>query len=165
VKLKKVVDKYTSTFARLKSTKQKDRKSSASQNGSSSPSSSSNTSALDKIARTSLLLNAVQMVREDYPLPFDTTCAEKLADYVHTKDEYEPVTSASPLFAIDCEMCYNEDGQMEIVWLAMVNEGLECVYETFVRPEKRIRNYLTSYEYALYIFYLFLNESCEHREY
>lgn len=151
MKLKKVVDKYTSTFARLKSTKQKERKSSASQNGSVSL---SNTSALDKIARTSLLLNAVQMVREDYPLPFDTTCAEKLADYVHTKDEYEPVTSASPLFAIDCEMCYNEDGQMEIVWLAMVNEGLECVYETFVRPEKRIRNYLTSYKY-IYLFIYF----------
>jgi len=64
-------------------------------------------------------------------------------DYVYTSEKYKPVSKSSPLFSIDCEMCYNEDGEMEPMWLALVNENLECVYETFIKPKKRIRNYLT----------------------
>ncbi len=68
-----------------------------------------------------------------------------LKDYVHTNSHYSPVTNKSPIFSIDCEMCYNEDGEMETVWLAIVNESLECVYNTFIKPQKKIRNYLTQY--------------------
>lgn len=102
-----------------------------------------NTSDLDKIPRTSLMLNIVQMVREDYPLPFDPSSAEKLKDYVYSKEVYEPVNNSSPLYSIDCEMCFNIDGEMEVVWLAIADENLECVYETFVKPRKQIQNFLT----------------------
>lgn len=104
---------------------------------------SSSSSDLDKIPRTSLLLNAVQMLRENYPLPFDTTSLTTTCEYVPTRDEYEPVSDHSPLFALDCEMCFNEDGEMELVWFAMVDETLQVVYETFVKPRKPIRRYLT----------------------
>jgi RNA exonuclease 1 len=102
-----------------------------------------NTSELDKIPRISLLLNAAQMLREDYPIPFDESKTHAFEDFVYTKEQYEPVTNQSPLYSMDCEMVYNEDGQMEIVWLAIVNESLECIYETFVKPQKKIANYLT----------------------
>jgi hypothetical protein len=99
------------------------------------------TSEMDKIPRTSLLLSPIQLLREDYPLPFDTS--RTYDGYIHSKDEYVPVTNQSPLFAIDCEMCYNCDGEMEIVWFAMVNESGESVFETYIRPAKKILNYLT----------------------
>ena len=104
---------------------------------------SASTSNMDAIPRTSLLLSPDQLIREDYPVPFDESTAHQTVDYVFTKSEYAAVSDASPLYAIDCEMCYNIDGEMEIVWLAMVNERLECIYETFVSPKKKINNYLT----------------------
>ena len=125
-----IVDKYKRIFEKTKS-----------QKTSNSPDRS--TSSLDKIPRTSLLMSLKQMVREDYPVPFDQSGSHNLSDYVFTKDSYLPVKNDSPLFSIDCEMCYNEDGDMETVWLALVNERLECVYETFIKPKKRINNYLT----------------------
>ena len=100
-------------------------------------------SVLDKIPRTSLLMSPIQMIREDYPMPFDESGAHSYDEYIYTSDVYEPVNDQSPLFSIDCEMCYNQDGDMETVWIAMVNENLECVYETFIKPKKKIYNYLT----------------------
>ena len=83
------------------------------------------------------------MIREDYPLPFDNSQTHDMSDYVYTKDVYEPVDNSSPLYSIDCEMCCNIDGEMETVWLSIIDEGLECIYETFVKPGKKITNYLT----------------------
>lgn len=131
-KLKQVVKKYKKTFMKLKS------KTAETTEEAKEVSSSD----LDKIPRTSLLLNAVQMIRENYPLPFDTTTTSN-ACYVSSKDEYEPVSDKSPMFALDCEMCFNEDGEMELVWFAMVDEALQVVYETLVKPRKPIRRYLT----------------------
>ena len=102
-----------------------------------------NTSELDKVPRTTLLLNVVQMLREDYPLPFDESNSTRIKDYVFTNAKYDQVTNKSPLFSIDCEMVFNIDGEMEVVWLAVVNESLECVYESYVKPRKKVHNYLT----------------------
>lgn len=83
------------------------------------------------------------MLREDYPIPFDTSNRHKLSEYVFSHEKYEPVDNNSPLFSIDCEMCFNVDGDIEVVWLALVNENLECIYETYVKPSKTIKNYIT----------------------
>lgn len=127
-----MVKKYKKAFSSLKS------------NATNSKNDVSSSAELDKISRTSLLLNPVQLIRENYPLPFDTTSEDRFADYVNSKDEYEPVSDRSPLYALDCEMCFNEDGEAELVWFAMVDEGLQVVYETFVKPRKTIRRYLTA---------------------
>lgn len=132
-KRNEVVDKYKRIFQKTKTSKLSP----------SQATESKSTSSLDKIPRSSLLMSLKQMVREDYPLPFDQSGTHRLSEYVFTKDSYLPVDNTSPLFSIDCEMCYNEDGEMETVWLALVNESLECVYETFIKPKKRINNYLT----------------------
>jgi RNA exonuclease 1 len=136
-KRKEVVKQYRQLYSRLKSkAKEQSKQESQTQRA-------KNTSDLDKIPRTSLLLSIPQMLREDYPLAFDLSQSHDMSNYVYTKDVYEPVDNNSPLYSIDCEMCYNVDGEMETVWLALVDESLECIYETYVKPRKKILNYLT----------------------
>ena len=95
----------------------------------------------NELSRVSILLSVEQMLKEDYPLPFDPT--HDFSDYVFSKQNYEAVDDSSPMFGIDCEMCYNIDGEMEVVWIAIVDESLNCIYETLVKPSKPIVNYLT----------------------
>ncbi|RNA33498.1 RNA exonuclease NEF-sp isoform X2 [Brachionus plicatilis] len=128
IKRNQVVKQYKALFEKMKNDKNMAK---------------SETSDLDKIPRKSLLLNVVQMIREDYPLPFDLSNSDRVKEYVYSKESYIAVNNSSPLFSIDCEMCYNIDGEMEIVWLALANENLECIYETFVKPRRQIQNYLT----------------------
>lgn len=142
-KRREVVKQYRQLYTLLKSkskAKQLSKKNGDEENNTEL---SKNTSVLDKIPRTSLLLSIPQMIREDYPLAFDSSQSHDMSKYVYTKDVYEPVSNSSPLYSIDCEMCYNVDGEMETVWLALVDESLECVYETYVQPRKKILNYLT----------------------
>ena len=133
MKRNQIVDQYRKIYSKIKQSK------THSQNAKTT----SITSDLDKIPRSSLLLSVVQMLREDYPLPFDEATHVRTQNYVFTNKAYTECTNASPLYSIDCEMCFNIDGDMEVVWLAVVNEHLECIYETFVKPEKKITNYLT----------------------
>lgn len=95
----------------------------------------------NQLSRVSLLLSVEQMLKEDYPLPFDNS--HSFENFVFSKPSYEPVDDSSPLYGVDCEMCYNVDGEMEVVWIAIVDENLECVYETLVKPSKQIQSYLT----------------------
>lgn len=96
----------------------------------------------DQFPRTALLLSPLQMILEGYPL---TTKVADCCDFVYTKDEYECVTSSSPLFAIDCEMCITTTNKSELTRVSVVNENLETVYDTLVKPYNRITNYLTQY--------------------
>ncbi|RWS27154.1 putative exonuclease-like protein [Leptotrombidium deliense] len=93
---------------------------------------------LTPVSRTDLLLSVKQMYSEGYPM-FD----EKTATYKTTKDTYEPVTNESPMFALDCEMCLTEDDQSEVTQIALVNEKLEPLIFTYVKPDKRVKDYLT----------------------
>jgi len=90
-----------------------------------------------------LLLNAKQLIMENYPLPLEGIW-EKTRDFVFTKDNYIEVHAGSPILSIDCEMCLTEDG-MELTRICVVNEHLEVVYHSLVKPEKKILNYLTQY--------------------
>lgn len=91
-----------------------------------------------------LLLNAQQMVMENYPLPLDGRMKERYKDYLLTSQEYSEVHANSPLYSIDCEMCFTERG-MELTRVCVVNERLDVVYHTFVKPHNQITNYLTQY--------------------
>lgn len=137
-----VAKSYRALYNNL--TRRKNKPTSDEGNSSGGSSSDCNTSELDRIPRTSLLLSLNQMIREDYPVPFDESQKNKYREYIYTKERYEPVDDRkSALYSIDCEMCYNVDGEMEIVWIAMVNESGDCIYESFVKPAKTIKNYLT----------------------
>ena len=55
------------------------------------------------------------------------------------------VTSSSPLFAVDCEMCLTDRNILELTHVAVVDEKLRCVFNSHVKPEAKIINYLTQY--------------------
>lgn len=81
------------------------------------------------------------MIKEDFPLPH--LKSKSTVEYVFTKPRYRPVNETSPIFGIDCEMCYNIYGDLEVIWLAVVNENLESVYVTYIKPLERVEDYLT----------------------
>lgn len=95
--------------------------------------------------RTKLLLSALQLVDESYPLPLQGELANRFKDFVMTKSEYAPVTDSSPMFGLDCEMCFTSAGVNEVTRISIVNEKCESVYETLVLPKNKIVNYLTAY--------------------
>lgn len=79
------------------------------------------------------------------PLPLQGELANRFKDFVMTKSEYAPVTSTSPMFGLDCEMCFTSAGCNEVTRISIVNEKYESVYETLVLPKNKIVNYLTPY--------------------
>ncbi|XP_063228438.1 uncharacterized protein LOC134534195 [Bacillus rossius redtenbacheri] len=99
----------------------------------------------DSFPRTKLLLSAVQLLEENYPLPLRGEMSDMYSHYVLSKDRYKEVTPLSPMFALDCEMCRTDTKQLELTRISVVNEKLEVVYDTLVKPHNRITDYLTRY--------------------
>ncbi|XP_060879219.1 RNA exonuclease 5 isoform X2 [Metopolophium dirhodum] len=95
-------------------------------------------------SRTRLLMSLNQMMIHNYPLP--TNKRQFTMDgFRFTKNHYLPVTDNSPMYAIDCEMCYTSIGRNELTRVSIVNEKLEVIYESLVKPTNKITNYLTIY--------------------
>ncbi|PNF35208.1 hypothetical protein B7P43_G06862 [Cryptotermes secundus] len=101
--------------------------------------------ASDHYSRTQLLLSAAQLIEENYPLPLKGELRARYTDFVLTKDLYHEVTHSSPMFGLDCEMCRTTSGELEVTRVSIVNEQLEVVYETLVKPYNRITDYLTRF--------------------
>lgn len=99
----------------------------------------------DKFPRTKLLLSALQMVDEGYPIPLSGELHSRFRSYKFTKKSYKPVTNRSPMFGVDCEMCRTVAGLNELTRISIVDERYETVYETLVMPDNRISDYLTQY--------------------
>lgn len=99
----------------------------------------------DKFPRTKLLLSALQMVDEGYPIPIQGELKARFKGYKFTKDSYAPVTDLSPMYGVDCEMCKTVTGANELTRISIVDEKYQTVYETLVRPVNRITDYLTQY--------------------
>ena len=49
------------------------------------------------------------------------------------------------MFAVDCEMCLTDRNILELTHVAVVDEKLRCVFNSHVKPEAKITNYLTQY--------------------
>ncbi|CAC5366692.1 REX1 [Mytilus coruscus] len=96
----------------------------------------------DSFSRISLLLSLPQMILEDFPLPIYHGGYKK---YVFSKEGYSTVTNQSPMFAIDCEMCVTTAKKYELTRVSVVNENLEVVYDSFVKPYNPITDYVTRY--------------------
>lgn len=97
------------------------------------------------LPRSQLLLSALQLVDEGYPIPLRGDLANRYKGYVFTSDTYLPVTKSSPMFGLDCEMCRTSAGINELTRISIINESFESIYETLVRPENHIIDYLTQY--------------------
>lgn len=97
----------------------------------------------DKYSRVQLLLSPLQMIDEDYPVPLKGELANRCKGYIMTQDTYQPVSARSPLYGLDCEMIKVVTNRHEVARVSLVNEKFESVYETLVRPELEVKDYLT----------------------
>ncbi|GFR58033.1 REXON_0 protein [Elysia marginata] len=100
--------------------------------------------SVESFSRKCLLLSTYQMMQEGYPMPIKTKGC-KYRNFVFTKDKYEEVTEKSPLFAVDCEMCYTTIRKNELTRVSIVTEAGEVIYDELVKPKNRIIDYLTRY--------------------
>ncbi|KRT82027.1 hypothetical protein AMK59_5758, partial [Oryctes borbonicus] len=99
----------------------------------------------DKFSRVHLMLSGWQMVEENYPLPIKGLMERKYSDYVLTKDVYKDVTSSSPMYGLDCEMCMTTSGDLELTRVSIVDEQHRTFYDKLVKPDNRITDYLTRF--------------------
>lgn len=99
----------------------------------------------DKFSRTDLLLSGWQMVEENFPMPIKGLVERKFAGYTLSKEQYKKVTPFSPMYAVDCEMCRTSTGELELTRISCVNEKLEVFYDTLVKPDNPIIDYLTKW--------------------
>ncbi|XP_017863995.1 PREDICTED: uncharacterized protein LOC108614396 [Drosophila arizonae] len=99
----------------------------------------------DKFPRTKLLLSALQLVDEGYPIPLQGELHARFRSFKFTKKSYAPVTDRSPMYGVDCEMCRTITGENELTRISIVDEKYQTVYETLVRPTNKITDYLTQY--------------------
>lgn len=90
-----------------------------------------------------LMLSEEQLKLEGYPLPLVNS--PLYSKYKFSKTAYSHPSEKSPLFAVDCEMVRTKANNKELVWIAVVNESLECVYESFVKPRAAVVDYLTEF--------------------
>lgn len=97
----------------------------------------------ETFARTLLLLSPLQMMIENYPMPLRGEFEDRFRGFRCTKQVYEPVTNRSPMFGLDCEMCRTKFGNNELTRVSIVDENFHSVYESLVRPEYAITDYLT----------------------
>ena len=87
----------------------------------------------------------MQLIEENYPIPLKGGLAKKYVDYVLTKDEYAEVNPRSKMFGLDCEMCRTTTGLLELTRISIVDETLNTVYDTLVKPDNEIVDYLTRF--------------------
>lgn len=99
----------------------------------------------NNVSRLHLLLSPIQLAMEHYPLPLNVFEQSKSEGYCFSRESYTPVSENSPMFAIDCEMCRTVSGRQEVTRIAIVNENLETVYHTLVKPEEEIIDYITRF--------------------
>ncbi|ELU02067.1 hypothetical protein CAPTEDRAFT_184521 [Capitella teleta] len=100
----------------------------------------------DKFSRTRLLLTPLQMSRERIPMPISNWReTATYAGFQYTKASYDPVTSDSPLLAVDCEMCLTAGGRKELTRVSITDESHNILYDTYVKPDTEIVDYLTRF--------------------
>lgn len=100
--------------------------------------------SMDGLTRLHLLMSVERMALEKYPVPSYSRGID-ISYFVPTCDMYAPVTETSPLFAVDCEMCMTATNKSELTRISIVDEHMQVVYDTYVKPYNPITNYLTKY--------------------
>ncbi|GFS78575.1 RNA exonuclease 5 [Nephila pilipes] len=96
-------------------------------------------------SKLNLLLSPIQMLMENYPFPGSNYKKSRCDNYILTKESYSPVTKDSPMFAIDCEMCVSTNRPRVLARIVVVDENYKTVYQSFVKPDVKITDYVTEY--------------------
>lgn len=108
-----------------------------------------------KLAPCELVLSEELKLVNEFPV-FDGNpvglSQENNNEWIRTWSSNSPLQSGdessaideSRMFAIDCEMCLTSEGK-ELTRVSVINENLEVVYDTYVKPKSHITDYLTQY--------------------
>ncbi|VDN21107.1 unnamed protein product [Gongylonema pulchrum] len=94
-----------------------------------------------------MLVTLRQMTDNGYPFPGKRTGYPNnlsLPPIIPTKKMYGIASADSPFFAIDCEMCVTAGGN-ELVRISLVDENLDVLLDTLVKPRNKITDYMTKY--------------------
>lgn len=60
-------------------------------------------------------------------------------------DEVKEEIASFPIFAIDCEMVETNDGKSSLARISVINEDMNCIYNTLVKPTLPITDYRTKF--------------------
>ena len=135
-------------------------------NESSQPTSSSSSASRSSPSsppppRTSYLFSKGQLLENGFPVmesPIDTL-GNDCSHYMHllpwpsvdVKDSLLASESGEgdskkelPIFSIDCEMVETSKGS-ELARISIVNESLDCIYDTYVKPAAPVTDYRTKF--------------------
>ncbi|KAJ3615200.1 hypothetical protein NHX12_018768 [Muraenolepis orangiensis] len=74
---------------------------------------------------------------------FPVKDVEGFEDFVPTESA-DNITDSSPLYGLDCEMCFTEKGN-QLTRISLVDSSGQCVLDTLVQPPNRILDYLTRF--------------------
>ncbi|XP_063055845.1 RNA exonuclease 5-like [Engraulis encrasicolus] len=85
------------------------------------------------------VLTRDEMSRKNFPLLGAPGCKS----FVCT-EKNGPVTDNSPLYGIDCEMCYTRAG-LEVTRVSLVDGQGQCMMDELVKPDIPILNYMTRF--------------------
>ena len=112
---------------------------------------------LEHFSRHHCLLTYNELVENGYPIPSSndqdvtTESSEVLSpDYImitpwpYISSHMEIDVSNFPLFAVDCEMVKTEFA-LELARVTIINENLDCIYDSLVKPDNPVIDYLTKY--------------------
>ncbi|ODM99323.1 RNA exonuclease 1 [Orchesella cincta] len=98
----------------------------------------------DTFPRNSLILTLPQLIQESYPLPIPTTSSTRETQhFTPTSETYKPAHMGSRMYSIDCEMCEAEGNSQALTKIAVIDEDLNTVYESLVKPKEKIIDYRT----------------------
>lgn len=109
-----------------------------------------------EFSRANCLLSLLEMEENGFPLSQSLVkdCTEKgkdLSDYLQLADWSEREACLCdnsilrfPMFAVDCEMVETSKG-LELARVSIVNESLECIYDTLVKPDLPVLDYKTKF--------------------
>ena len=112
---------------------------------------------LEHFSRHHCLLTYNELVENGYPIPTSndqdatTESSEGLSpDYImitpwpYVNCHMDKDVTNFPLFAVDCEMVKTEVA-LELARVTIINENLDCIYDSLVKPDNPVIDYLTKY--------------------
>lgn len=92
-----------------------------------------------------LLINLFITLYQWYRYITDCITGPGLEGFRFSKKAYSKVKSHSPMFALDCEMVTTSDQRASLASVCVVDENLQTVYKSLVKPDKPITDYITKY--------------------
>ena len=101
-----------------------------------------------KVSRMDLVLSPAQLLVEGFKFPFSSSSSCLSSSYetiTPSLDSYTHLSDASPLYGLDCEMCLTKRDILEVTRFSLVDEDLNVILDTLVKPSVPIKNYLTQY--------------------